>query len=131
MKKLFKVSTKAAIFNHDNTKVLVIHMGYDDDWGLPGGHVDEGETPDEAVARELFEECGVSSSNLKHADFFLHSQGKLILAYVGTADDEVLKSQQSDLEGKPKWLTKDEFTATRIEPGYRRLVLDNWADTPR
>ena len=126
MHKQFRVATKAALFNRDKSKVLVIHMDYNDDWGPPGGHVEEDETPDEAMTRELLEECGVSSDNLTHTDFFMHSQGKLILAYVGTTDNEELASQQNDLEGKPKWLTKDEFETIAIEPGYRDLVLNNW-----
>ncbi len=131
MKRQFRVTAKAALFNHDKSKICVIHMDYHNDWGLPGGHIEENETPDETMARELLEECGVSSSNLKHADFFMHSQGKLILAYVGTADSEALLPQQNNsqgepLEGKPKWLTEDEFMSIKIEPGYRGLVLQNW-----
>lgn len=131
MRSQFRVAVKAALFNHDKSKVLVIDIDYHNDWGLPGGHIEENETPDEAMVRELFEECGVRSSDLKHTDFFLHSQGKLILAYVGTVDSEELESQQTDpegepLEGKPRWLTKDEFEAITIEPGYRDLVLNNW-----
>jgi len=49
MKTLFKVSTKAAIFNQDKSKVLVIHMDKINDYGLPGGHIDEGEDIEQAL----------------------------------------------------------------------------------
>ncbi len=34
---------------------------YPDCWDLPGGHVEEGESPDVALQRELLEELGVSA----------------------------------------------------------------------
>ncbi|MGW7296098.1 NUDIX domain-containing protein [Streptomyces xiamenensis] len=43
--------------------VLLIERGWDPyagRWALPGGHVDEGEMPREAAARELEEETGVA-----------------------------------------------------------------------
>lgn len=128
MRKLFKVSTKAAVFNRDKTKVLVIHMDMNNDYGLPGGHIDEGEDIEEALRRELAEECGIDEIELAKTDFFLHSNGKLILAFVGQLNDHgELVSQQNEQEGVPRWLTKDKFEALAIEPNYKRLVLDNWS----
>jgi 8-oxo-dGTP pyrophosphatase MutT (NUDIX family) len=126
MRKLFKVSTKIALFDQSKEHILVIYMDWDNDWGLPGGHIDEGETPLETISRELMEECGLKADEISSKDFFIHSNGKLILTYIGTVTDTVLKSQQDDLEGIPKWLTRSEFETIRIEPGYRDLVLNNW-----
>jgi 8-oxo-dGTP pyrophosphatase MutT (NUDIX family) len=126
MRTLFKVSTKIALFDKSKEHVLVIYMDWDDDWGLPGGHVDEGETPLETISRELLEECGVVADDIQRKDFFMHSNGKLILAYTGTTSNTILKSQQDNLEGMPKWLTRDEFEVVKIESGYRELVLNSW-----
>jgi len=126
MKRLFKVSTKAAIYNSTHDRILVIHMDQYNDWGLPGGHIDEGETPDVAMSRELLEECGIKPNNLAHKNFFMHSNGKIILAYVGEIDDMNIKSQQNNFEGIPKWLSIAEFQKIQIEPNYRDFVLENW-----
>jgi 8-oxo-dGTP diphosphatase len=34
-------------------------------WEIPGGHIEPGETPDEAAARELYEETGALKYSLK------------------------------------------------------------------
>lgn len=132
MKKLFKVSTKAAIFDSAHEHIVVIHMdqfndqGLYNNWGLPGGHIDEDEMPDAAISREILEECGIKPNYLMRKDFFVHSDGKLVLAYVGEVSDTVLESQQGNLEGVPKWITLAEFKTIQIEPRYREFVLENW-----
>lgn len=45
-------------------RVLLQHRGLDaptspDTWGTPGGHIEEGESPEEALRRELLEETGL------------------------------------------------------------------------
>lgn len=126
MAHLFKVVTKAAIYSKDRSKVLVIHMDFENDWGLPGGHIEENEEMDDAMRRELFEECGVEAEFLKKVDFFFHSNGKVVLAYVGTLKNDEIISMQDNKEGIPKWLTREQFENITIEPNYRKLVLDNW-----
>lgn len=122
----FPISVKAAIYDSTNEHILVIHMDRRDAYGLPGGHVDEGEALDDAMRRELMEECGIVPDQLAHADFFIHSEGKIVLAYTGRVVDNTLESQQNNLEGIPKWLTRTEFVATNVEQCYRDFVVANW-----
>lgn len=126
MRKLFKVSTKAAIFDSVHEHILVIHMAQNNDWGLPGGHIEEDETPDIAISRELLEETGVIPDVLQSKNFFMHSNGKLILAYTGEVKNTNLKSQQNELEGISKWISLLEFQTIQIEPNYRKFVIENW-----
>lgn len=126
MRKEFKVVTKAAIFNKNRSKVLVIHMDQNGVYGLPGGHIEENEDIDDTIQRELKEECGISVEDLRKVDFFFHSNGKVVLAYTGTSESDHLVSMQDNLEGIPKWLAYEEFENINIEPNYRNLVLEHW-----
>jgi ADP-ribose pyrophosphatase len=44
---------------------------------LPGGHVDEGETPEAAARRELAEECGLHASRLESLGVLLSDTGRI------------------------------------------------------
>lgn len=48
-------------YNSQNKKVFIVHHKKSGLWISPGGHIDKGETPMEAVNREISEELGVKS----------------------------------------------------------------------
>ncbi len=48
-----------------STEVLLVHRVAYDDWSLPKGHVDPGETDLDAALREVFEETGVRAEIVK------------------------------------------------------------------
>ena len=46
-------------------------------WEMPAGHIEPGESADEAAARELYEETGTIRSSLKHlCDYQVSMEGK-------------------------------------------------------
>src|SRR5215469_10201156 len=53
----FRVGVYAVIFNEEG--VLLAHRRDIDWWNLPGGGMEAGETVDEAICREVYEETGL------------------------------------------------------------------------
>lgn len=58
---LFQVFSAAVIFN-EHKQLLLVKLTYQrfHPWGLPGGGMDYGEQPADAVVREMFEETGIT-----------------------------------------------------------------------
>lgn len=65
------LTASAAVIDPDAGKVLLVHHKASGLWQFPGGHLDDGESPAEAAAREVFEETGVRAAlwgkRLSHA----------------------------------------------------------------
>jgi ADP-ribose pyrophosphatase YjhB (NUDIX family) len=95
-------------------------------YGLPGGHLEAGEQPDEAMKRELKEEIGlIETIALQRFDFFLHqSEDKVVLGYVGILDPAVVDTTFDSGEGKPVWLEVEAIEKGRAHLGsYHDFVL--------
>jgi 8-oxo-dGTP pyrophosphatase MutT (NUDIX family) len=124
-----EVSAKAALFSHDFEEVLVMeylpakkYTGY----GLPGGHVDRQEHPDDAIRRELREELGLQDLTLERAGFYQHRTGKIILGYTAVLGSE-LYDQLPDSDAEIGiWKNKAEFAVLPIDAVYRELVERTW-----
>lgn len=53
-----RFAVRGIIFN--NNKILMIHSEVNGDYKFPGGGIKEGESHDEALKREILEECGLN-----------------------------------------------------------------------
>lgn len=77
-------------------------------WIGVGGHIEEGESPYDCIKREIYEETGLSVSELKlrgHLTFILNNNfTEYIWLYTATDYDGELKECD---EGILKWIDKD------------------------
>jgi|SRR3989344_8021033 len=60
-------SVGAVIRNKDGRYLLLDRVNIPHGWACPGGHVDNRETPEQAIKREVREETGLTVSALEHA----------------------------------------------------------------
>ena len=130
-----EVSVKVALYSSDGKRVLLMYYPHDDGFGLPGGHIDAGETPDVALERELREELGITI-DATPADFYMRyprgsavEDHKIILGYTAIADGSIeIPSRACDGgEECPIWLAQAEIETTdKLAPGYRDFVLKWW-----
>ena len=78
-----ETSSGGVVFRRDDANVdfLLIRDPYDN-WGLPKGHIEGGETPVEAALREVEEETGLCELNmvtqLPTIDWYFRDRGKLV-----------------------------------------------------
>jgi len=59
--RIYRVSAKALVFN-ENKNILIIRENRG--WELPGGGIEQGESPQETIIREMKEECGFIIENI-------------------------------------------------------------------
>jgi ADP-ribose pyrophosphatase YjhB (NUDIX family) len=122
---LFQISGKAVLFNKDKSKVVLLRRK-DGGSTIPGGHVEPGEMPEDALRREIKEELGIDyDGQLKLANFFdkLYPKklnevyslsitvGKLDIYYVGELDEDApisVGGSGDDLSGW-EWASVDKI----------------------
>lgn len=68
MEKIIKVGVQAVVFDNTKTKILLgkrKNCFGSGSWGLPGGHLEFGESFEEAIIRELNEETGLKVKKVR------------------------------------------------------------------
>ncbi|WP_051131935.1 NUDIX domain-containing protein [Legionella tunisiensis] len=79
------IGARALVINED--KVLLVKHSYTPGWYTIGGAVEKGETPIEAVQRELFEEVGVKCLTLPKLFSVYHNhreKGMTMLCFISS-----------------------------------------------
>lgn len=102
-------SAVAVVIINQKNEILSLLRSETDDWrplhwGLPGGHIDEGETPYEAAIRETKEECNLDINPVYAGHIMTDENYKIYLYYaIQYSGDIELSYEHSDF----KWYSRE------------------------
>jgi ADP-ribose pyrophosphatase YjhB (NUDIX family) len=104
-------------------------------WSLPKGHIEEGETPEQAALREVAEETGIQSEiekSLGVIDFWFMAGGKRIHKtvhhYLFRESGGLLAAQESEVD-EVAWFPLSEIVDKLAYPDEKKLIARTNAAT--
>lgn len=113
-----KEAVQLVLLNKNGDVLCVSRKDNHSAFGLVGGKVDDGETPEEAAVRETKEETGLDISNLRLI-FSMHRDGYMGYTYLADWEGEV----STDEDHVVKWSGFNELTHSQAPFGHwNRLV---------
>jgi len=104
------------------------HIPYPNAWDVPGGHVEEAETPAQCIVREMKEEMGL---DLEVFELFS------VKEFSDRVEHTFWKSANLDIdkislqEGQRlRWFSEEEAKATVLAYGFNEIVTEFYARAP-
>jgi 8-oxo-dGTP diphosphatase len=111
--------------------VLLCHRSpdrqwYPDTWDLPGGHIDAGETPENALVRELREELGVSLAEpLGHHSFYRATEEFEMWVWTTSEWTGSPSNRAPDEHDQIGWFTAKDILSMRLaDPAYSSWIAE-------
>ncbi len=123
-----QIEVVAAIIHDAEGRIFATQRGYGDYkdwWEFPGGKMEQGETPDEALKREIWEELEtrivverfVATVEWDYPQF--HLTMHCYLCHVESGHLELKEHEAA------KWLNKDELESVNWLPADRMVINNN------
>lgn len=111
-----------AIIVDDEHRVLLCHRRDMDMWNLPGGRVESGETPWEAVVREVREETGFEVTVQRlHGVYVKPERDDIVFSFAcAIAGGMVTLNDEAD---RIEWFARDDLP-TNTSPKLRERIRD-------
>ena len=142
-KRVDEVSAGGLVVDKTGTKGLLIGRLDPKDasherllWSLPKGHIESGESPEEAAVREVAEETGIKSEitrSLGVIDFWFMASGKRIHKtvhhFLFTEVGGKLAPQVTEVDDVA-WFPIDEIVSNLAYPDERKLIAKSGKLTP-
>ena len=129
-----RVAVGAIVFK--SNKVLLVRRGKppaENQWAIPGGRVEVGETLQEAAEREILEETGVAIRALEPVYTFdvidRDVDGRVRFHYVIvdlTADYISGKPRAGDDASAARWVSSEELASMKVSAKTRQLLKEQF-----
>ncbi|MDO8658130.1 MAG: NUDIX domain-containing protein [Candidatus Levybacteria bacterium] len=118
-----------AIILNENKEILFTERSLSDDflpgyWELPGGGIDYGETPQEALIREIKEECGLGIEIIKPIaanSYFIKDIQRIEITFLCKAINST-KIKLSHEHSNYKWLKITEVNKIKVTDYIKKII---------
>lgn len=118
----FPVSVKGIVVREDT---VVLLRNRREEWELPGGKLEPGESPEECVAREIDEELGLDVVTASLVDSWVYDIAAdthvLVLTY-GCAERSARAAVLSDEHSHFEWIPLSDVARLEMPDGYKRSI---------
>ena len=125
-----QVSPAVIVLVHRGDEILLVRANSfkDNHYGLVAGFVETGETLEEAVHREVFEETGIRINNLRYfaSQPWPYPSGVMVGYNADYVEGEI-HLQWSEL-CKGSWFTKDNLPNLPEKLSIARMLIDHWLE---
>ncbi|MFH1780163.1 MAG: NUDIX domain-containing protein [Candidatus Micrarchaeota archaeon] len=129
-----EVAVGAFILNDDGELLLTKSHKFNNKWTIPGGHIEYGETIEQALKREALEETGLKIKILsfiqveecvKNKEFHDENKHLIFIDYLCKAENNEVKLLESELQ-KFVWVKPEKALemnlAIAIKPGIEKIM---------
>jgi mutator protein MutT len=117
------------VVNDTNQILLLKHRFRESDsWQLPGGFVGRGETPEEALVREIQEETGYAVRVLSFLEAGNERRSHVGLSYLCRIEDGELRIRQTEIL-EARFFSWEELPAGLLTGGVRDRLADLQGET--
>lgn len=133
---ILQIPSVAAIIRDESGKILLVKSSNSDVWGLPAGAVDLGETPAEAIMREVFEETNLRVLPVKIVGVFggekfryVYANGDAVEYFIVVFDCEITGGKLLNQDGEVsefKYFAVEEMPQLAIP--YPKIVFSRNGD---
>jgi len=122
------------IFVNDKRQILLLlrddipSISYPNMWDVPGGHVENNETPEECIVREMKEEMNLTLDGFKLFSK-VEFDDRIEYTFWASANFDVEEIELSEGQ-KLKWFTIAEAKNTQLAYGFNRIVNSFFKQAP-
>ena len=120
-----KIEVLAAVIERSGSYLIAkrpAHKRHGGLWEFPGGKVLPGESPAEAIARELHEELGVAVDRVSSPVFSVQDPGSVFVIVFTPVSivGQPLALEHSEI----RWCSPEDFHKFHFAPGDRRFICE-------